>query len=69
MTEHDKIVNYLNENRHLLSLSGIAKEVGISASQLHHALNGDLDGRGYKIVVPEKHLAALKACLLKLKFK
>jgi hypothetical protein len=65
----DLMLNYLRENRHLLDISGIAEDAGISRSVLANALDNRKDGRGYKITVPKKHWDNLYRTLIQLKIE
>lgn len=66
--ETEKILNWLRKNKSRLSITGIAKEVGISTTQLHKAIDEGVDGRGYVAKIPEKHLPKLTEVIKDMKF-
>jgi hypothetical protein len=63
---HDELISYLNKNKHLLNLSGIAKASDINISVLNNALAGRTDGHGTVQKIPKKHLPKLLEVLKEL---
>ncbi len=56
---HEQILDYLNKNKHLLNISGIAKASKMNTSVLNNAMAGRADGHGTVQKIPQKHLPKL----------
>ena len=63
-----KLLNWLRKNKSRLSIMGIAKETGISTTQLHKAISEGADGHGTIVVIPDKHLPKLLEVIKDMKY-
>lgn len=58
-TTFEQAFQYLKDSKKELKITGVAKKIGISRSQLSASLNGTLDKRGKPNTLPKKYKEAV----------